>query len=626
MSDATLIALARAAGVQHIWEDADGVARTVSVESLRAVLTALGLPCGNAAQCAASRLALAQAAAPDFITADAGRATGLSGRARLTLEDGTTRDVDAAAPIAEPGYHRLELVDRIVTIAVAPPRAPQPRPGSWGPAVQLYALRGATPEPFGDFGALAEFATRAGRNGADLIALSPVHALFTSDPGRFSPYSPSSRDFLNPWYGMAEDAAATDGGDLIDWPAAVPEKLARLRQRFTAERRAPEFAAFRSERGDPLEGHVRFEALHAVLGGRGWQDWPAEYRAPASAAVTRFAAEHADAVTFHAWLQWRAGCDLGTAQAAAKGAGMAIGLIADVAVGLDPGGSHAWSRPQDLLTGLTIGAPPDPLGPAGQGWGITSFDPRALRAQGFAPLIATLRAMLAHAGGIRIDHALGLGRLWVLPDGAAPMEGAYLDMPAADMLRLVALEAHRAGAIAIGEDLGTVPPGFRAALTAKGLLGMRVLWFERTDDGFTPPERWGRAAAAMTSTHDTPTIAGWWRGRDLDWRGAIEPGFDLATAQAARAEERAALWALAGEGAPPADPALAVDILIDHVASASCDVAIVPVEDLAGLDEAPNLPGTTDEHPNWRRRLAKGAFDAPVVAARMARITRTRRP
>ncbi|WP_347328211.1 4-alpha-glucanotransferase, partial [Ralstonia pseudosolanacearum] len=226
-------------------------------------------------------------------------------------------------------------------------------------------------------------------------------------------------------------------------------------------------------------------------------------------AVRAFARDHPDAVDFHRFLQWAAARQLAAAQRAAEDAGMAIGLIADLAVGTDGAGSHAWSRQQDLLIGLTVGAPPDVFNAQGQSWGLTTFSPRAMRTQGFAAFLEMLRAVMAVPGGVRIDHVLGLMRLWVIPDGARALDGVYLRYPLRDLLRLIALESWRNRCIVIGEDLGTVPAGLRAQLADAGLLGMRILWFERDDARpeapFRPPQAWSPASVAMTSTHDLPT-------------------------------------------------------------------------------------------------------------------------
>jgi len=669
MSDASLLALAADAGLIVDWEDAQGRPQRVSPESLRMILSAMGLSCSTARQCEESRRELGGSGDSSFVTADVGQPvvlpkTGSGGAARLTLDNGDVQALRLSEqegswrllPIGRPGYHRLEMGGRQWTIAVAPPHCftvedvtPGRRP--WGLAVQLYALRGERPAAFGDFAALADFAMAAGARGADAVAISPVHALFAADPGRYSPYSPSSRLFLNPMFadpllcGSDGGKEEEQGGALIDWMQASPARMAALRrlfERIITENGADSASvrAFAAEGGEDLERHARFEALHAYFLGKdgvhGWQGWPAEYHDPEGPDVSAFAAAHRQEVDFHIFLQWLADKSLGRAQAAARASGMAIGLISDIAVGLDRGGSEAWSRRDTLLAGLSIGAPPDAFQAAGQNWGITGFSPQGLQATGFAPFIATLRTAMRHAGGVRIDHALGLRRLWVVPEGASPLEGAYMRCPEQDLLRLVALESHRARAIVIGEDLGVVPAGFRDMIAARGLMGMRVLPFERdAADRFTPPDQWHSNAVAMTSTHDLPPVAGWWRGRDIEWREKLASPGDRVVEAGARAEDRRCFWqaakaaGIARAPQPPADdPAPAVDAAIAYVAQAACDLALVPVEDLLGLDEAPNMPGIVDRHPNWRRRLDDAParlFSRGEVAGHIATLNKARR-
>ncbi|MDZ7280548.1 4-alpha-glucanotransferase [Sphingomonas sanguinis] len=620
-----LHARAEAAGLSRLWQDAKGQDQVVSDAALAAILDRLDTHVGDTV----------------FVSGDLNVPIPLpdtcrDGAARLTLESGETLSVtllDQVLPgIAQPGYHRLEQGERQWTVAVAPPHCPAPPPGRhWGSAVQIPSLReggGA----FGDFASLASAAKALGHAGAAALAISPVHALFPADAARFSPYAPSSRLFRNVWLAPAGEPVV-DAPSLIDWPGAAPDRMLDLRLVYDrldeAQREA--FSRWRQAGGERLEAQARFDALHAYFHARdrasGWLDWPDEYRDPTSEAVARFAAEHEDAIRFHAFAQWWADRALHDAADTARGSGMAIGLIADLAIGVAMNGADGWSRRGELLTGLSIGAPPDPLGPDGQNWGITALSPFALRRQGFAPFIDTLRAVFAHAGGIRIDHALGLCRLWVVPDGAPADQGAYLAMPFADMLRILRIEAQRAnqgrGAIVIGEDLGTVPPGFRDIMAEAGMLGMRVLPFERDAGGaFLPPETWSDQAIAMTATHDIATVTGWWQGRDLEWRARITGHGVSPEDSANRAEERTALWLAIGDDTPePADSAIAVDAAIAAIAETPCPLAIVPVEDLLGLDEQPNLPGTIDEHPNWRRRLpdtVDRSFAQPEVAARIA--------
>ena len=360
-------------------------------------------------------------------------------------------------------------------------------------------------------------------------------------------------------------------------------------------------------------------------------------RDPGSAAIAVFTASNQQEVMFHCFLQWLADRSLRAAQRRAIQSGMRIGLIGDLAVGMDAAGSHAWSRQGEILGGMSIGAPPDLLNPRGQDWGLTGFSPRALVDGGFAPFIATMRAVLRNMGGIRIDHAMGLTRLWLIPEGADPADGAYLAYPLTDMLRLLALESQRHRAIVVGEDLGTVPDGFQATLETAGLHGMRVLWFERNGQGFASPRNWNQAAVAMTCTHDLPTVAGWWHGTDIATRaacGRLGAGQSEEDLREERSSDRNALWrAFATVGfaegdAPPAQETQpVVDAALRFVAASPSPLCLPPIEDLLGLEEQPNLPGTVDEHPNWRRRLASRAdllLDKPDVARRVEELASER--
>lgn len=653
-----LHALAAEAGLLVDWEDAKGQPRTVGDDTLRAVLAALDLPSDTDRAVLDSRRVLAErrrAEAAGFLTADAGAPFHLpwphaEGPARLVLEGGERRDIELAATargvevpgVAEPGVHLLEAGDRSAAICVAPPKAWTPPNPGWGVAVQLYGLKDRRGAAVGDFTALARLVDAAAGAGADAVAISPVHAPFLADPSRYSPYGPSTRLFLNGIFADPEPLSglpAPGGGEnpLIDWAEAWPARVAALRQAFALlgpdHPRRGAFEAFRRAGGADLEGHARFEALHgfqfAQTGAAGWQDWPEIFRDPNSAAVEAFAREHAAEVEFHAFVQWLAATGLEAAQDRARSGGMSVGLIADLAVGMDPGGSHAWSRPHDLLPGLKVGAPPDYFQARGQDWGLAAFSPEALRRTDYDGFLATLRAALDRAGGVRIDHILGLRRLWLIPPGAEALDGVYLKYPFEDLMRLIALESWRRQALVIGEDLGTVPEGFREALAERGLLGLSVLAFERDEDGFTPSAAWRPASVAMTDTHDLPTLAGWWSGRDIDWAGRIaDPPEAVARRRAERQAEREGLWAVmrdagCAEGPPPvaADPAPAIDAAVAFVAAAPTPLALVAAEDLLGEPEQPNIPGTIDQHPNWRRRLpteVEALVDAPQAAPRIA--------
>ena len=388
--------------------------------------------------------------------------------------------------------------------------------------------------------------------------------------------------------------------------------------------------------GDRLRDHARFEALQASLlrtdrGLWSWRSWPAELRDPSSLAVAEFAAANETEIRFHAFLQWLVARSLDATQAAARQAGMRIGLIADLAVGQDGRGSHAWSRQKDLLVGACVGAPPDYYNADGQNWGLTTFSPHALTAEAFAPYIATLRAAMRHMGGLRIDHVMGLMRLWLIPEGASATQGAYVSYPVQSLFRLTALESLRHRAIVIGEDLGTLPHGFREELDAQGIAGMQVLRFERDGYGFfRAPDSWRPRAVAMTTTHDLPPTAGWWRGLDIDVRAGLHKahGHDAVAAERAeRVEIRHFLWGAlvhagvaAGEEPPPSAPDAVVDAAARYTAATPCHLAILPLEDALGVSEQPNLPGTVDEYPNWRLRLPGEAgklLDARQPSARL---------
>ncbi len=656
--------LAEAAGIVTTWRDVRGADHVVRPDTLRAVLAVLGLPDDTAA--AHAVLAVLADRLPPLLTAACGPdGAAVPGampgdRFRLVLEDGERLEGrletgwanEARLPALDtPGYHRLELDIGHATVAAAPPRcftledagaADHNGAAPWAMAAQIYALRRPGDCGIGDFGGVAALAQAAARRGAAALAVSPAHALFAADPHKYGPYAPSSRIFLNVLHAdptAALGAAAgrhgtTDDAALIDWPRSTARKLARLRSLFEGASGHPGFVEFRNESGGALEDHARFEALHAHLFGADppqwhWREWPEEFRTPSSPGVQRFARDNPGEVAFHAFGQWLANASRGAAQQAAREAGMPIGLIADLAVGTDGGGSHAWSRQAEILPDLAVGAPPDIFSPLGQDWGLTAFSPLAMRAAGFGAFRELLRSAFRHAGGVRIDHAMGLERLWVVPQGAGAADGAYLRYPIGDLLRLLALESHRHRAIVIGEDLGTLPEGFHTRMDAAGILGMRVLWFEQEKDGsFRRPQEWSRNAAAMTTTHDLPTVVGWWQGRDIDWRELLSLFPDAAAVDQARRDrktDRAALWTAmresgAATGGPPAEAATdaVVDSALVQVASAACRLAILPVEDALGLEEQPNLPGTTEGHPNWQRRLPGDAAhlldDAKVVA------------
>lgn len=663
MTPPPLHRLAQAAGLSPQWTDYRGQPRIVADEVLRAVLRAQGIDADGDAQIADSLRRLGDSGArPALLIVDAGmpwrrpQAMNRAGRFRLEREDGTHEDhqlqVDEPLPaIDAPGHHRLVADDgQVQRIAVTPPRCfgvadvGRGRRRLWGLAAQVYALSSAGDGGIGHFGAVGALARAAAARGADAIAISPVHAGFDAYPDHYGPYSPSSRFALNPLYAdpasvfgarqmraalaaahLDDEYAELESLSLIDWPRATRAR-ARLHRTLYAQLLGSdgpervEFEAFRRGCAPSLYAHACFEALHRFHVERAtplynWRDWPAAYADAGSAEVARFADEHAEELGYHLFLQWLADRSLAIAQSRALDAGMAIGVIGDLAIGTDACGSHAWSRPSDMLLGLGIGAPPDMLNIHGQNWGLAAMSPRAMRDGGYRSFIELLQRNLHRVGGLRIDHVLGLRRMWLIPDGGAPTDGVYLGYPFEDLCRLVALESWRHRAIVIGEDLGTVPEGFRAQLAERGILGIDVMWFVREHGLYTDPRRWSGTAIATASTHDMPTVFGWWQGRDLEWRSQLglfgERGDDsAASARAEREVDRSALWAAFTHAGivdgPMPDDIGAAELLAAaaaYVGLSPSPLTLLSLEDALLQREQPNIPGTRQGHPNWCRRL-----------------------
>ena len=676
LNDRELARLAERAGLVAEWTDAFGKPQRVAPDTLRALLDALRID--DAATLDTSFL-------PPLIATDAARPT-LHGlpkllrrvrRARIELELGGTRDCAVALDARSdaltlgtelpPGYHTLDLGGARLMLAAAPARCytvadavNDERERRWGVAAQVYALRDARDLGIGNFRAVAEFAAAAAQHGAAALALSPVHAMFYADPGKYSPYSPSNRCLLNVLHADVGDLIGIDGSDELARDTRLGAELRKLRradtidwrrtatahrtlfealfERFAAGRigGAAQFADFRARGGSALAAHASYEALSEyLLQTQGSVErMPATLRDAQSSGTRAFTHTHHERVVFHSFLQWCAARGLAKAQQRARDAGMPIGLIADLAVGVDPCGSECWSRHEEMLPDARIGAPPDQLNALGQNWGLTTFSPFALTRTGYSAFLDLLRATMRHAGGVRLDHVMSLARLWLIPAGANARAGAYLRYPFADLLHLIALESWRHRCIVVGEDLGTVPSECRARLAGSGILGIDVLPFMRDTDAFVAPKRWRRGAIAMTSTHDLATVAGWWRSRDLDWRGklALFGERDEASERAQRRDEiaqmrRAFTNAGAVQDGARLSPDRIVDVAMDFVASSPSPLAIVPVEDLTATVEQPNLPGTIDQHPNWRSRYDSDAatlFAQPRTAARAQRLSRVR--
>jgi (1->4)-alpha-D-glucan 1-alpha-D-glucosylmutase len=587
------------------------------------------------------------------------------------------------------GYHRLALdgeglaaTSDTLLIAAPPhcyrPDALQGDGRVWGPSVQLYALRSERNWGMGDFTDLARLVETFGELGAGIVGLNPLHALFAHNPAHISPYSPSSRSQLNVLYLDVEaidDFRESEAAQRLVRSAAFQQRLAQLRttghvdhagvaaakrevaQRLyahfrerhllTASRRGLAFRAFQEERGETLRLHASFEALQERFHASdpavwGWPLWPCEFHDPRSPEVARFQREQLPRIEYFEYLQWQADLQLATLARRSRERGLAVGLYLDLAVSVDRAGSDAWAHAALYAQHASVGAPPDEVNSNGQDWGLPPLRPDRLLADRCRFFIDTLRACMRHAGALRIDHVMGLMRLYWIPPGCGAREGAYVHYPLRELMAAVVLESQRNRCMVIGEDLGTVADAMRDALARHEVLSYRLLYFERSEGGaFKPPAAYPREALVAISTHDLPTLAGWWRGHDLQLRLALGlyPNRAVYEEQlVARTEERMRLLlALRHAGLLPEDvaidpgapaeltPAL-VDAVHAYAAGAPSRVMVMQLEDAMGVVDQANLPGTVNEHPNWRQKLPLGVeamgADARIrsLAALLARL------
>ncbi len=611
----------------------------------------------------------------------------------LTLEDGSTHEAAGRAPVeargpragvvaldlpVDPplGYHTLRVTvdgagerrEAAQHLIVVPPRCASPAAVLRGERVagvtaSLYAVRSARNWGAGDLTDLGALVGLTADHGGAFVGVNPLHALRTSghEP---SPYGPVSRVFRHLLYldvdavpelahdadaralrgdpALAETLGTLRAADRVDHSAVLAAKRPVLEALHRAFRRLPASAprrraydAYAAEQGDALDRYATFQALDEDFRGEGlgwWPEWPAELQNAAGDAVRALAAEHAEAVDFHRWVQFELDAQLGAAAARARGRGLPVGLYQDLAVGVSPAGGDVWGERALFVTGVSLGAPPDALGPDGQNWGLPPMNPRRLASGGYAPWVRLVRSAMRHAGALRIDHAIGIFRQFWIPEGSTGRDGAYMRMPADDLLGILALESVRAnggaGALVVGEDLGTVPPEVAPGLARWGVLSSKVLYFERGEHGtFTPPRTYARTALATVNTHDLATLAGWWAGRDVSLRRELELATDEETevARGDRARERAQLVRLlVGEGV--LDPAavegaehgeipdaLEAEALDDLVLRSAVHAALrrapswmvgLALEDLVGETEPVNLPGVgPDKFSSWTRRL-----------------------
>lgn len=652
--------LARALGIAERWHDIAGQEHLCTPETETALLAAMGIAPGTEAAALADLDAeAARRPLPPETVLDAA----LGGDVRLarpaawcvTAEDGTRRT--GAGPVIPfapaPGLFRVEAEGSEALVIVAPRRAPSVRDITgrdrvWGATTALHALCSRQSLAVGDYADLGEAAVRLGLLGADFIGINPVHARGAAHEG-VSPYSPSSRLALEPGHiaprrvpgfaacpqakallaeaapGLAEAAAAP----LLRYHTRAAAASPVLRALWAAQAdgdAARAFAAWAEGPGRALADVALFEALSLHLGSD-WRWWPEDCRAPDRPGARRFAAEHPEDVGYHLWLQWLAEAQLANAQTKAKAAGMALGLYLDLAVGVRPDGADAWANPGAFARGVSLGAPPDRLAPGGQSWGLAPFSPAGLRRAAFAPFVATLRAAMRHAGLLRIDHVLGFQRAFWVPEDGAP--GGYVSYPTEALLALTRLEAWRQRCVVVGEDLGTVPDGLRRKLADSGLYGCAVMQFEFEGWAMKPPRRYRPESLASWGTHDTPTFLGWSRGTDIRWRARIGGGFDEPAAWHQREGDRGALGhLLRAEGRPDQPEDAAMTAVHALLADSPAALVAFSLDDALGVEEQPNLPGTVDQHPNWRRKLPVPleALDSHPGLRAMAALMADRRP
>ncbi|MEU0389547.1 4-alpha-glucanotransferase [Streptomyces chartreusis] len=579
-------------------------------------------------------------------------------RLHIETEQGETR---ASAEQLPPGVHRLTATapdGRTATahLVVAPARLPTPTGRSYGLLVQLYSLLSRRSWGMGDLGDLAELAGWAGRSlGAGFVQVNPLHAAVPGAPTDPSPYRPSSRRFPDPVHLRIEDVpecayvedrerlrallersgrlreAVLEKGALIDRDAVWELKREALELLYEVPlgpgRRAA-YCDFLAEQGQALEDHATWCAL-AEVHGSDWHRWPTGLRDPRSAETVRARNGLMDRVDFWSRLAWLTDTQLTAAQRAGREAGMPVGIVHDLAVGVHPGGADAWAQQEYFAAGMSVGAPPDAFNARGQDWGLPPWRPDRLAASGYAPYRELLRALFRYAGALRIDHVMGLFRLWWVPQGRPPTEGTYVRYDAEAMLAVLVLEASRAGALVIGEDLGTVEPGVREALRERGVLGTSVLWFERDWEGDgrpLPPDRWRADCLATATTHDLPSTAARLTGEHVELRDSLglltRPLHEERAEAAADTGEWLALLTHLGllhgtGGTDTSSEEAEIQAVHRFLLRTPARMVGVWLPDGVGDRRPQNLPGTWDQYPNWRLPIAD-AQGRPVTLEQLA--------
>jgi 4-alpha-glucanotransferase len=648
--DEDLAELAAASGVATWYENHEGRRVDVDPAVVVAVLGELGVdatgPSAVRRELAAVRERRTRGTLPPTVVVRRGEARRVPGRGVVHCEDGTTRPVRARLPGDLPlGWHRLVVDEHEVTLVVAPRQLPVP-PRTWGFMLQLYALRSGGSWGMGDLADLREFARWSGEQlSAGVVLVNPLHAATPVPPIEPSPYSPSSRRFVNPLYLRVEQTASYRFADpetrrMVDAlrPPAPADRIDYDRV-WRAKRQALELLWPRARRaatlpaGEPhtsglddatagADGHAAAQAALdaadpalrdfatfcalAERHGPNWREWPAPLRHPDAPSVAAARGELASRVAFHAWVQELCAEQLAAAERTARNAGMPVGVVHDLAVGVDPAGADAWALQDVLASGVTVGAPPDAFNQQGQDWRLPPWHPVRLAEAGYRPYRDVLRAGLRYGGGLRVDHVAGLWRLWWIPAGESPDRGTYVRYDAEAMLGVLALEAYRANAVVIGEDLGTVEEQVTGALRDSNALGSAVLWFARDAEGsLVAPGAWPEFATASVSTHDLPTATGFLRGEHVEVRAELGVlARDVEQERHAAAVERHELVdLLRAEGLLGEHDEEEQDIVAAmhaFLARTPCRMLLAAPTDAVGEVRQPNLPGTVDEYPNWR--------------------------
>lgn len=620
-------------GILSSYIDLAGVKQITGPDTQKALLRAAGLTIDNDAMICEAQAAVAaqqdnRLFAPEWVI-KAGQATPMADTIaewRILAADDEICAGRGAVPPLKPGVYELHAKGaqgwQTTTLIVAPARMPivadvagQAR--IWGLNLALYGVQSGRDVGLGDYGDLALLAQNVAGFGAAFVGVNPVHALGWVNAGTFSPYSPTHRGFLNTAHialericGMRLDVSSpAHAPDMVNYPAHEALHHAALEQLYTrfADHAADHtrFDSFVQAQGDTLASFALFEALSEIHGAD-WRQWPTALQDKSSPEVDRLKAGLNHRIRFHCWLQWLADDQLSQAQKQARAAGMGLGLYLDLAVGPRRGGAESWCDTTTTAQGVSIGAPPDHLSPAGQNWQLSAFAPAKLSQDRFRGWHRMIAQAMRHAGVFRIDHVLGLNRSFWIPDDGSP--GGYIRQPSAALFGLIAIEAARANTVIVGEDLGLVPPGFRDQMQDMGLYGYSVLQYEKHNGRFRPASDLRAQSLACFSTHDTPTLKGYWQGRDIDWW--LRLGWiDAAQAVDARVTRQDEVLDLAGPDG--ADCGRFRDAIHRGLAGGGAAMVSIQMDDLLDHSEAQNLPGTVTEHPNWQRRYATRPEDIP---------------